>query len=326
MEPDKYNIYIAIVIRVTIVFTVGLLIWINNRKTLKKIRDKRKKEKELSELFKKEIIRPAIYLLVLYFIESIIAYFIFHHFSPTEVFFEILLICFIAVILYNKAINELEELESEDHLYSLNQMVEKIDNANQSIHALSFDDYNNFFDPVGLTYFLTQVKQIKHKNEKIEEENEMQKTKKPKINAMRIVVLKDKTKPHNKDLYKAITQSSNLTQSQQNLKNLIILHDISSINLYFYPEENALKHINDVEQKRINKITDRIREGYDSIFIDEIGYKPTGKYGDYDFVDIDDKVKTVAEKIFNEVFNNQEDFFIDNLDIYYKNLATSLFL
>ena len=176
-----------------------------------------------------------------------------------------------------------------------------------------------------MTYFLTQVKQIKHKNEKIEEENETQKTNRPKLNAMRIVVLKDKTKPRNKDLYKAITQSSNLTQSQQNLKNLIILHDISSINLYFYPEENALKHINDVEQKRINKITDKMREGYDSIFIDEIGYKPTGKYGDYDFVDIDDKVRTVAERIFNEVFNNQEDYFIDNLDIYYKNLATGLF-
>lgn len=265
---------------------------------LKISKDKKENYKIIKWTTIKELFLPAMVLIGILAIENIYYSKIIRVDYFEHLGYELLLILLlygISVYSETKSVYKKESKEetefSVNYITALNTLKEAFDNSPKNtehkIIAFCTDDFNHFFEPLGIKYFLAQAKVINEIRNKIKEKNLDNKS----LITKRIIVFPGNN-IYEGDIAKALKDGTNLTERQNNINNIYLLHDLLSIDLYFVPKQ---------------VISDELKKIYDN----------TIKYKELDTLIIDDNYNRtdernnclIFEKNNNEVLIN----FVNNL-------------
>lgn len=192
--------------------------------------------------------------------------------------------------------------------------VDTITKANEKFLALNVRDFNLFFEPLGVRYFYEQARILKTKLN---------------ITAKRIILIPGKSLNdpsfHNL-LTRALLLNNNLNDNERTLYNIIQLHKIFNIELFFVPKTAITEMIPLRMENFLTKITKRIHLSFvlflfkklilskklDSLIIDNKFYHPTNKGQNLMFEEKKDKYNILIQKIFATYANDKNSsYYID---------------
>jgi hypothetical protein len=191
----------------------------------KLLRDVKTKQRKLKIDIFKDLLTTGAILLGLWSIEGIWVIWIDKSvLNVVHIFYEAFLILITFVLLISSHIKKDYWNENINYSHLELTLNDKLKNLSLRFYALSLDDYNNFFEPLGLWYICEQARIL----------NEIRKSGRI-IEAKRILVI-DGNVENNELLKKAFGPISYLTLSQKNMKNINLLHTLFSIDLFLLPK------------------------------------------------------------------------------------------
>ena len=286
------------------------------------LRDRSAKQKLLIRKIGKELFVPIIILIVFWGIETYWAYIIAStSFNIIHLLYEmfLILITFFALISYR--IQEEYIGENANYYYLAKSLAKNLGPAKEKIMALSVDDFNNFFEELGLWYFLEQVRIIKDIRLKYST-----------LITKRIIAIQDDIH-ENELLRKAFGTEVNLTSSEKNLKNIDLLHSIVGIELYLVPKDKLMSIICDealtegqkgLKNKKLNNLKNETYRNYDRVVIDDKCFYPREVKNKFKFSEDEDKesrkFEIITERIFKVLADNTDSiYYVDKIkDLYPK--------
>lgn len=272
----------------------------------KLLRDASTKRKLLIRGTLKDLFIPTFILSILWLLEATWVLWIEHEaYDYVHFFYELflILITFLIVITYKTQKEYLKE--NINYYYLAKSLKDNLGCAHEKVLALSFDDFNNFFEPLGLWYFCEQARIISKLRETY-----------PSLIVKRIIVIQSKI-TNNELLRKAFGAIDNLTYSEKNLKNIDLLHFLTGIDLFLVPREEILKIINQqlifdgyskLPKRTLNKLQNEACKNYDRIIIDSECFYPRSKKNKFEFSQDKDsrKYDIITNKIFEVLAIDKE--------------------
>ena len=198
----------------------------------KLLRDAKTKQRELKKDIIKDLLTTSAILLGLWVIEGVWVVWIEHAvINIVHIIYEAFLIIITFILLITSHIKKDYWNENVNYSHLELTLNNKLKTLTARFYALSLDDFNNFFEPLGLWYICEQARNLKEKNKASVE-----------ISAKRILVI-DGDIVNNELLKKAFGPISNLTFSQKNMKNIDLLHSLFHIDLYLLPKSKLIELI-----------------------------------------------------------------------------------
>ena len=304
----SFKIRALIAIIIILSFTTFVIFIYNS------LRDASAKQKRLIRDISKDLCIPTIILAVFWFLEGGWVFWIENEsYHITHFFYELFLILITFLVVIANKIQREHLKENTNYYYLAKSLSDNLGSAKEKVLALNIDDFNNFFEPLGLWYFFEQTRII-------------QKLKKtyPNLIVKRIIVIQSKI-INNELIRKAFGTIDNLTYSEKNLKNIDLLHTLSSIDLFLVPREEIMKIIykqlpyeecNKLSRRAINKRMKEAYKNYDRIIIDSKCFYPRSDNNKFEFSEDDDsrKYDIITQKIFDVLAQDKKsEYYVEEI-------------